>query len=83
MIVLEGVTFLVLQEDAGHVARGEGIVVAIGSQIASMQGLEVMLLCIDLFKEIVAAHAFVADLAILHGAVVANHIYIKEVLNLT
>ena len=77
MIVLEGVTFLVLQEDAGHVARGEGIVVAVSSQVASMQGLEVMLLCINLLKEIVAAHAFVAHLAILYGIVVANHIYIK------
>jgi hypothetical protein len=32
-------------------ARGEGIVVAIGSQVATMQSLEVVLLCIDRLKE--------------------------------
>lgn len=51
VVILEGIALLVLEEDAGHVARSERIVVAIGSQFATMQSLEVMLLRIDLLKE--------------------------------
>ena len=58
-------------------ACGEGIVVAVGGQVATMKILEVMLLRIDLLKDLVAAHTLIADLAILYGVVVANHINIK------
>ena len=82
VIVLEGIALLVLEEDAGYVACGEGVMVAIGSQIASMQGGEVLLPGIYLLEELVATHALLAALAVLDRAIVANHIYIKEVLYL-
>ena len=51
MVVLEGIALLVLEEDAGHMACGIGIMVAIGSQVATVQGGEVLLLGVYLFKE--------------------------------
>ena len=51
VVVLEGIALFVLQEDAGHMACGQRLVIAVGCQVATMQGLEVMLLRIDLLKE--------------------------------
>jgi hypothetical protein len=39
MVILEGITLLVFQEDARYVAFGKGIVIAVGCQIAAIQRL--------------------------------------------
>ena len=36
VVVLVGITFFVLQKDAGHMSCGKGIMVAIGSKVATM-----------------------------------------------
>ena len=77
MVVLKGITLLVLEEDAGHMACGIGIMVAISSQVATMERGEVLLLSIYLLEKLIATHSLVAALAVLNGTVVANHIYIK------
>ena len=82
MVILEGITLLVFQEDAGYVAFGKGIMIAVGCQITAVQRLEIMLLIVDLLEEHVAAHTLVAHLAVLHRVVVANHINVEEVLDL-
>ena len=51
VIVLEGITLFVLEEYTRHMVCGKGIVVAVGCQVTTMQGIEVMFLCINLLKE--------------------------------
>ena len=82
VIVLEGVTILIFQEDAGHMSLGKGIMVAVGCQVAAMQGLEVFFLGVDLLEESEAAHTLFAHLTILGGVVITNHVDIKEVSDL-
>ncbi len=77
MVVLECIALLVLQKDARHMACGIGIMVAIGGQVATMEGGKVFLLCIYLLEKLIAAHTLVATFAVLNWVVVANHIYIK------
>ena len=77
MIVLEGIAFLVLQENAGYVACGKRVMVAVGGKGATMQGFEIMLALVDLFEQPESTHAPIAHFAVLNGIVVANHIYIK------
>ena len=77
VVVLESVALLVLEEDAGHVARGKRVMVAVGGQLASVQALEMVLLIVDLLKQGETAHSLVADFAILHGVVVANHVNVE------
>ena len=60
-------------------ARGEGVMVAIGSQITTVQRGKVLLLCVYLLEQLIATHALLAAFAVLDRAIVANHIYIKEV----
>ena len=82
MVIFEGITLLVFQEDAGYVAFSKGIMIAIGCQVTAVQRLEILLLIVDLFEEPVAAHTFVAHLAVLHRVVVANHVDVKKVFDL-
>ena len=56
MVVLEGIALLVLQEDARYMTRSKGVMVAIGSQVATMEGGEVLLLRVYLLKELIAVH---------------------------
>ena len=73
---------LVLKEDAGHVAGGKRIMVAVGCQLTTVKCLEIMLLAVDLLEQGKAAHALVAGLAVCRGVVVANHVDVEEVLDL-
>ena len=66
----ECVALLVLEEDAGHMACGEGIVVAVASQFATVQSLEIVLFAVDFLKK---CKAFVGiSFNILHGIIFAN-----------
>ena len=82
MVILEGITILVFQKDTGNMASGKRIVVAVGSQISSVQCIEVMLPFVDLFKERETAHALIAHLTILNRVIVTNHIYIEQIFDL-
>ena len=82
VVIRVGVTLLILQENAGDVAGGEGIMVTVGGQFAAVQRLEIMLFAIDLLKKGKAPHALVAALAILDRAVVADHVDVEQVLDL-
>ena len=77
VVVLESIALLVLQKDTGHMASGEGIMVAIGCQIASMERSEMLLLVVYLLEQVEATHSFVAYLAIYYWVIVANHVNIK------
>ena len=79
MVVGEGRALLILQEDAGHTAHSEGVVVAVGSQIAALDILEETQLAVDGLELTEARHTGLAELTVEGGVVVANHIYIKEV----
>ena len=50
MVIREGIAVFVLQKDARYVTDGERIVVAVGRQGTAVQGLEVLLLAVDLLK---------------------------------
>ena len=50
VVVLESITLLVLQEDARHMTCGIRVMIAIGSQVTSMKGGKVLLLCVYLLK---------------------------------
>ena len=83
MVILERIAMLVHEEDARHVALGEGVMVTIVCQLATVQRLEVALLCVDLFHQLVARHTLVAHFAVLVGVVVCYHVEVKQVLYLT
>lgn len=82
VIILESIAFLVFQEDTRHMTGGEGVMVAIGRQITTMQTSEVMLLIVYLLKELIATHTLLAALAVLNWTVIPNHIYIEKILYL-
>ena len=82
VVIREGTTLLILKEDAGDVTLSKGIVVAVGRQFASVQSIEIMLISIDFFKQSKPAHAFVADFAVLHRIVVANHVEVEKIADL-
>ena len=82
MVIRESIAVLILQENAGHVARSKRIMVAVCSQITAVQGLEILLIGINLLKKIITAHALVTNLAVLHRVVVANHIDVEQVIDL-
>ena len=50
VVIREGIAVFVLQKDARYVTDGEGLVVAVGRQGTAVQGLEVLLLAVDLLK---------------------------------
>ena len=78
MIILESVTILVLEQHARHVTLSKRIVVAVGSQFATIQSLEIVLFTIDLFQQSVASIAFVACLTVLHRVIVADHVDVGD-----
>lgn len=82
--VVEGevVAVFLLEEDAGDAFLGKGVVVAVGGEVAEAEAVEVVLLAVELFHEAEAAPAGLADLAVLHGVVVANHVKVDEVADL-
>lgn len=82
--VVEGEVFAVflLEEDAGDAFLGKGVVVAVGGQVATVEAVEVVLLAVELLHEAEAASAGLADFAVLHGVVVANHVKVDEVADL-
>lgn len=82
MVILEGITILVFQEDAWDMTRGKWIMVAVCSQFSSVQGLKVMLALIDLLKERETTHPLITHLTVLDGVVVTYHIYIEQILDL-
>ena len=82
VIILEGVTLLVLKENAGHMADGKGIMVAIAGQLATVQALEIMFSIVQFFEQGVATHSLIAHLAVLHRVVVANHVDVEQILDL-
>ena len=82
VVVLERVAALVLEEDARHVAQGERVVVAVALQLGTVQSLEMVLLIVDSFHQSVTTQSLVADLAVLHRVVVADHIDVEQVLDL-
>ena len=63
-------------------ALSKRIVVAVGSQLATVQGLEIVLLTIDFLEQSKSAVTLVARLAILHRVVVANHIDVEQIFDL-
>ena len=74
VVVLKGVALLVFEEDTWNMALCEWIVVAIASQLATVESLKVLLITINLVEECETAHALVAYLTILHRIIVANHV---------
>lgn len=56
MIIRESITFLVLEKDTRQMVRGEGIMVAVASQLATVQDLEMVLFIVDLLKQGKTAH---------------------------
>ena len=69
VVIRESVSFLVLEEDARHMACGKWIMVAVASQFSTVQALEVLLFTVDFLKK---CKAFVGiGLDILHGIIVA------------
>ena len=79
--VVEGevVAVFLLEEDAGDAFFGKGVVVAVGGQLAEAEAVEVVLLAVEFLYEAEAASAGLADLAVLHGVVVANHVEVDDV----
>ena len=82
MVVLEGASFPVLQEDAGHAADGEGIVVAVGGEGAAVERLEQVLFLINFLEDGIHFHAGIAHFTVLDRVVVADHVDIEEVFDL-
>ena len=79
VVILECVAFFVLVENAGHASHGKRIMVAVGGQVATVERLEIMPFRVDGFHFGKAFHALLADFAILHGIVVANHVEIEKI----
>lgn len=79
--VVEGeeVAVLLFEEDAGDAFLGKGVVVAVGGQFAAVEAVKVMLLIVEFLHETEAMIARLADLAVLHGVVVANHVEVDDV----
>ena len=48
VVIWESSALLILEEDAGHVTLGEGIVIAVGDQFTTIQRLEIQLLAVCL-----------------------------------
>ena len=63
-------------------AYGEGIVVAVGGELAVFEGGEIVFFGVDGLEELVAALARITGLTVDGGIVVADHVYIKEVSDL-
>ena len=82
MVVGKGIATLILKEDAGHTTLRKGIVVAIARQLASVKALEIVFIAVYTLHQLEALHTWVANLAILHGVVVSNHIEVEEIFNL-
>ena len=82
VIVGEGVSFLILQKDAGDIAPGKGIMVAVRGQSTPVQSLEILFFAVDTLKQSEAWESLVAAFAILHRIVVADHVDIKQILDL-
>ena len=79
MVIREGVAVFILEENAGHVAGSEGVVVAVGRQGSAVERLEVLFIGVDLLEKGEAAEAFVAAFAVLGGIVVADHVDVEQV----
>ena len=82
MIVFERIATLVFEEDARNAPLCKRIVVAIASQFATIELFEITVLSVDFLEEFVSALALVANLAVLYGVVVANHIEVEQIANL-